>query len=212
MNVLIRIEEEGDHSRVEELARESFWNLYRPGCDEHYVVHTMRAHPDFIKDLDYVAEIEGIIVGSIMYTKSHIFNENNEKIETATFGPLCVHPEFQRKGIGTRLIEYTKNLVQEKQYPAIIILGDPHNYCKHGFLNGKDYNVSTIDGKYPLGLLVLELQKGVFDNHRWRFKESNVYEIDQNNVDEYDKRFPVKEKKHTYTQDIFSILIRSFLE
>lgn len=212
MNVLIRIEEEGDHSRVEELARESFWNLYRPGCDEHYVVHTMRTHPDFIKDLDYVAEIDGKIVGSIMYTKSHVFNENNEKIETATFGPLCVHPEFQRKGIGTRLIEYTKTLVQEKQYPAIIILGDPHNYCKHGFLNGKDYNVSTIDGKYPLGLLVLELQKGVFDNHRWRFKESNVYEIDQNNVDEYDKRFPVKEKKHTYTQDIFSILIRSFLE
>jgi len=212
VDIKIRLEEEKDFNKVEELTREAFWNLYRPGCDEHYLVHTMRKHADFIDDLDCVAEIGGQIVGSIMYTKSHIENEDNERIETATFGPLCVHPKFQRMGIGTKLIEHTKGLVIHKGYPAIIILGDPHNYCKHGFKTGKDFNVSTNDGKYPLGLLVLELKNGVFDNHKWKFKESDAYGIDQDKVDEYDQKFSIKNKSHEYSQELFSMLIRSFVE
>ena len=212
MGIKIRLEEKDDYTKVEELTREAFWNLYRPGCDEHYLVHTMRHHPDFITDLDFVAVKEGMIIGSIMYTKSYVINEQNERIETATFGPLCVHPEFQRMGIGTKLIEYTKKLIIKKGYPAIIILGDPHNYCKHGFKNGKDYNISTFDGKYPLGLLVLELEEGVFQNHQWRFKESDAYDIDSEKVDEYDRMFPEKIKAHKYSQNLFGMMIRSFVE
>lgn len=212
MNIKIRLEDTKDYGKVEELTREAFWNLYKPGCDEHYLVHTMRNHYDFISSLDYVAEIDNQIVGSIMYTKSHIINENDEKIETVTFGPLCVHPKYQRRGIGTQLIEHTKKIVKEYGFPAIIILGDPHNYCKHGFKTGKDLNVSTIHGKYPLGLLILELTKGLFENHKWKFCESSVYEIDQRKIEEYDKRFPLKEKAHTYSQDLFSILVRSVVE
>ena len=212
MDIKIRLEEKDDYIKVEELTREAFWNLYRPGCDEHYLVHTMRNHPDFITDLDFVAEKDGMIIGSIMYTKSYVINEQNERIETSTFGPLCVHPDFQRIGIGTKLIEYTKEFIVKKGYPAIIILGDPHNYCKHGFKNGKDYNISTFDGKYPLGLLVLELEEGVFQNHQWRYKESDAYDIDSEKVDEYDQIFPEKIKEHKYSQNLFGMMIRSFVE
>jgi len=212
MDFEIRLETKDDYSKVEEMTREAFWNLYVPGCDEHYLVNTMRSHPDFIQDLDYVAVKENQIVGSILYTKSHVVNENGDRRETATFGPLCVHPKYQRVGIGSALIEHTKRLVVEKGFPAIVILGDPHNYCKHGFKNGRDYNISTINGKFPLGLLVLELKEGAFANHSWKFKESEVYEIDREKVDEYDGRFAPKEKKRQYSQELFSMLIRSSLE
>ncbi len=212
MNVKIRAELEKDFFNVEELTREAFWNLYRPGCDEHYLIHTMRSHPEYIKELAYIAVMDDKTVGCIMFTKSYVLNEKDERIETATFGPLCVHPKYQRKGIGTKLIEYTKELASQRGYPAIIILGDPHNYCKHGFKTGKDLNVSTIDGKYPLGLLVLELEKGIFDNRKWRFKESSAYELDYSKVDEYDRNFPIKDKSYAYSQEVFSILIRSFVE
>jgi predicted N-acetyltransferase YhbS len=212
VNIKVRQEEENDFNSVEELTREAFWNLYKPGCDEHYLVHTMRSHADFIDDLDFVAEIDGRIVGSIMYTKSYVENENGQRLETATFGPLCVHPKFQRMGIGTRLIEHTKRLVIQRGFPAIIILGDPHNYCKHGFKTGKDFSVGTLDGKFPLGLLVLELRKGIFNDHNWKFKESGAYEVNQDKVDEYDERFNVKEKAHAYSQELFSMMIRSYVE
>ncbi|MBF0468237.1 MAG: N-acetyltransferase [Desulfamplus sp.] len=212
MNIVIRPEEETDFIKVEELTREAFWNLYRPGCDEHYTAHKLRSSLDFIKDLDFVAETDGHIVGSIMYTKSYVENEEAERIETATFGPFCVHPEYQRLGIGSMLIDRTKDIVIEKGYPAIIILGDPHNYCKHGFKTGKDFNISTMDGKYPSGLLVLELKKGIFDDHKWKFKSSDSYEVDMEDVELFDKKFPSKNKEYKYSQDLFSIMIRSYVE
>jgi predicted N-acetyltransferase YhbS len=172
----------------------------------------MNGHPDCIDELNHVAVIDDEIVGSIRYTKSHVTDENDERVETVTFGPLCVHPDHQRVGIGTRLIEHTKELVIQKKYPAIIIFGDPHNYCKHGFRNGKDCRISTMDGKHPLGLLVLELQKGIFDNHDWRFEESKVYEIDEDEAIAYDRSLPYKEKSTAYSQELFSMLIRSFVE
>lgn len=212
MDIIIRHEEETDFFKVEELIREAFWNLYKPGCDEHYTAHNLRNSLDFIKELDFVAEINGDIVGSIMYTKSYVENEKKERIEIATFGPLCVHPKYQRIGIGTKLIEYTKEIVIKNKYPAIIILGDPHNYFKHGFKSGKNFNISTMDGKYPLGLLVLELKKDTFSNHKWKFKESDTYEVNMEEVELYDKKFPVKKKEYKYSQDLFSIMIRSFVE
>ncbi len=212
MHVTIRQEEERDFARVEALTREAFWNLYRPGCDEHYLVHVMKGHPDCIAELHHVAEIDGTIVGSIRYTKSHVINENDEMVETVTFGPLCVHPDHQRTGIGTRLIEHTKKLVMQRNYPAIIIFGDPHNYCKHGFRNGKDCRISTMDGKHPLGLLVLELRKGIFDDHDWKYKGSSVYEFDEDEAVAYDQTLPYKQKNTAYSQELFSMLIRSFVE
>lgn len=211
MNINIRLETKDDYLEVEELTREAFWNLYAPGCDEHYLCHILRDHDDFIKELDYVAEIDGKVIASIMYTNSFLISDDLNRVPIVSFGPLCVHPEYQRKGIGTALINKTKILIEEMNIPAIIIYGDPHNYCKHGFKNGIDYHVSNMDGEYPLGLLVLELQPGFFGQKKWKAKQSNVFQFDHEKAIEFDKKFKEKEKKVQYSQEIFNIQIRSFL-
>lgn len=209
----LRPEVEHDRLPVEMLTRDSFWNLYRPGCDEHYTTHLIHTHEDFLPELTYVAELDGQLVGSIVYTRSWVHNHLGEKIETATFGPVCVHPAWQRRGLGSALIEHTRDLAAKMGYPAILILGDPHNYCKHGFKTGKDLRVSMLDGRYPLGLLVRELRPGFFaSSQQWQFQTSAVFEFDPAQVDIYDARFPPKEKKHHYSQDLFSMLVRSVVE
>ncbi|HNY22695.1 MAG TPA: N-acetyltransferase [Treponemataceae bacterium] len=212
MKITTRLENKNDYLEVEELTREAFWNLYIPGCDEHYLSHILRDHADFIPELDFVAELDGAIVGSIMYTKAYLIDDDGERIPIVSFGPLCVHPTYQRKGIGTALIERTSALVKEMKIPAIVIYGDPHNYCKHGFKNGIDYRVSDMDGQHPLGLLVLELQPGFFGSKNWKAKQSDVFQFDPQKAKEFDARFPPKEKKTHYSQELFKMLIRSFLK
>ena len=211
MEINIRLETEADYFEVEELTRVAFWNLYVPGCDEHYLCHILRDHKDFIEDLDYVAETDGKIIGSIMYSDSFLISDDGEKVQIVSFGPLCVHPDYQRKGIGTALIEKTRMLVMERNVPAIVIYGDPHNYCKHGFRNGIDCQVSNMDGEYPLGLLVLELRPGFFGHKKWKAKQSDVFNFDPEKALEFDKRFREKEKKSQYSQELFSMQIRAFL-
>lgn len=212
MEISLRKEIESDYKRVEEVTREAFWNLYVPGCCEHYLAHVMRAHRDFISDLDYVAWLDHQIVGNIMYTKSKILNEQEETIETITFGPVSVLPAYQRKGIGSALIQHTIQKAKEKAYPAIIIYGSPNNYCKHGFKSCKDYHLATLEGKYPFSLLVLELEAGAFNNHSWRYQESEVYNLDLGKAEEFDKLFEHKEKGYRYTQEEFKISCRAYIE
>ena len=207
----IRLETKDDYKKVEELTREAFWNLYGPGCDEHYLCHILRGHKDFISELDYVVELNDTIIASIMYTESFLLSDDQEKVRTVSFGPLCVHPDYQRKGIGTALIEKTKSLVKIMNIPAIIIYGDPHNYCKHGFKNGIDFQVSNMDGEYPLGLLVLELQDGFFGKKKWKIKQTDAFSFDHDKAVEFDRQFVEKEKKHHYRQEIFKMNIRAFL-
>ena len=104
-NLTIRLETEKDYAAVENLTREAFWNVYKPGADEHYYVHTMRSHPDFIPELAFVLEKDGRIVGNIMYTKAWLEDENGERKEILSFGPLCIAPEYQRQKLGKMLIE-----------------------------------------------------------------------------------------------------------
>ncbi|WP_438454490.1 GNAT family N-acetyltransferase [Vibrio alginolyticus] len=208
----IRLETKNDHTQVEELTREAFWNLYFPGCSEHYLCHILREHQDFIKELTYVVELDGKIVASIMYTHSYLISDDGEKIQTMSFGPLCVHPDYQRKGIGSVLVETTKLLAKNMGAPAITIYGDPHNYCKYGFKNGIDYKVSNMSGEYPLGLLVLELKPGFFGDKKWKMQQSDVFNFEQGEANEFDQRFKVKEKKYQYTQELFKMLSSSYLK
>jgi predicted N-acetyltransferase YhbS len=211
MNITIRKENEKDYRIVEEVTREAFWNLYVPGCDEHYLVHTLRTHPDFIPEMSFVAEDDNKIAGCIMYTKSYVEDENNNRFETLTFGPLCVLPDYQKQGIGAALINHTIEIAVKNKSKAIIILGLPHNYCRHGFKNSIDYNISNSEGKYPYGQLVLELEKGFFDGKRFKFYYSSAYNLDQKASEEFDKNFPEKTKEYKYSQEEFSIAIRAFL-
>ncbi len=212
MNIIIRPETKDDFRKVEEVTREAFWNLYRPGCDEYYLVHIIRDHKDFIPELDFVAELDGEIVGNIMYAKSYIENEKGEKVETVTFGPVCVHPDHQRRGIGSKLIRHTMKLACDMGYPAVLIFGAPHNYCTHGFKNGIDYGVSVYGGIFPMGFLVKELKPGFFGTDKWEYHMSDVYHFDQEKAEEFDSHFEPKIKEHRPSQDVFSIQIRAALK
>ena len=211
MTIKIRHEIESDHYRVEVVTREAFWNQYAPGCDEHFLVHELRKHKDFIQEFDFVVEVDGVVIGNIMYTRSHVENKAGDKIETVTFGPVSILPEFQKKGIGSKLISHTLNLVKDMDYPAVIIFGDPHNYCKHDFKNGADYNVGTMGGNFPYGFLVLELKEGIFKDHKWEYIPSEAYNFDRAKVEEFDKLFDPKVKEWKPSQEVFSIQRRASL-
>jgi predicted N-acetyltransferase YhbS len=211
-SITIRNEQESDFREVEVLTREAFWNLYIQGCEEHYLVHKMREHPDFIKYLDFVAVDGDKIVGNIMYTKSFILDDSGKKMDTITFGPVCVLPEYQKKGIGSALINHSKQIAIENGHRAILILGHPHNYCKHGFKVSRDYNISDPDGNYPFGLLVLELVNGALDGVNGKFYYSDVYNFDADALDEFDKQFEFKKKEYRYTQYEFQIACRAYVK
>lgn len=212
MNISLRKETESDHRIVEELTRDAFWNIHFPGCDEHYLAHTIRNHPDFIDEMDIVAEYEGRVIGNIMYTRSFVVDGDGNRMDTITFGPISVLPEFQRKGVGTALINYTKEIALKNKEKAIIILGHPHNYCKHGFRSCRDYMISDPDGRYPFGLLVLELEKEAFMGRKWKFFYSSGFDSDAGKVEEFDRQFPYKKKEFSPLQVEFSIAVRAYLD
>lgn len=211
MEVTIRNEREEDNRAVEEVPREAFWNLYVPGCREHYIAHALRKHQDFIRELDHVALVAGRIVGNIMYTRASLANEKGESLDIASFGPVSVHPAYQRQGIGSRLIQHSLLAAKDLGFKVIAIYGDPHNYCKHGFRNGKDLAISDGNGDHPYGLLVLELTPGLLAGQHWRLHISPAYDCGENEVAAFDRGFPPKEKGYQCSQEIFAIAVRAFL-
>jgi putative acetyltransferase len=213
MQFTIRKGNPSDNKEVEHITREAFWNLYVPGCDEHLLIHNIWSHKDFIPDLYFVAVVENKIVGCIVFTCSYLENANGARLETATFGPVCVLPSYQHLGIGSELIRRGFAGVKRMGYPAIIILGDPHNYCRHGFKTSRDFNIANAEGKYPLGQLIHVLDESkITGSTGWKFFYSDVYNISHDNLDEFDSQFPVKEKCVKPSQVLFNMLVRSYIE
>lgn len=208
----LRNETEADYRKTELVVREAFWNLYVPGCDEHYLAHIIRSHPDFLPDMDFVAASGNEILGCIMFTKSHLSNAAGERIETATFGPVCVLPEYQRLGIGSALIRKGIELAREKGLPAIIIYGDPRNYCKHGFVNGRDCGISDAEGRFPYALLALVIDPEKLPGSAWSYHGSDVFGFDPEEAQKFDAALPPKEKKATPDQTVFAIQCRAHLD
>ena len=208
--VEIRLEEENDYRRVEELTREAFWNLHVPGCNEHLLVHNLRKADVFLKELDFVATHDNKIVGNIMYAESKIINIDKEYI-VLTFGPVSVLPEYQKMGIGLNLITHTIELAKKMEYKAIIIYGYPDYYKKFGFKSSKEYNITNKDKKYPAALLVLELYPNALKGIEGIFDEGEAYRIDSNEFEEFDKGFVKKEKTVTESQKSFLIIANKYL-
>ena len=123
--VIIRNETEADYKTVEEITRKAFYNLYMEGCMEHYLIHIMRRHEDFIPALDFVIELDGQVIGNIMYTKSKLTDESGTEKETLTFGPICVLPGFQRRGYGKKLMAHSFGQAKKMGYDTIVIFGSP---------------------------------------------------------------------------------------
>ena len=206
INLTIRNEKASDYRAVEKLVREAFWNLYVPGCNEHFVMHNLRNSNDFIPELDFVAEKEGQIVGQIVYSRGIIKYTQGAEKEVISFGPVSVLPAFQKQGIGTALISHTINLAREMGFLAICIYGDPRYYSRFGFRCAEKYEIKTADDKFAVALLVLELKQGVLNNIPGRFIESSAFEVDENEFAQYDADFPFKERTETDSQREFRLL------
>lgn len=211
MDMIIRSERPEDFRAVEEVTRDAFWNLYVPGCDEHYLAHIMRGHPDFIAPLDFVAELDGRVVGNIMGTDSRLTDEAGNVLETITFGPVSVLPTLQRRGIGSALIRQFLNTARELGHKAVIIHGHPYNYCKHGFVGSKSLRISDADGRYPFSLLAIELQQGCLGDRDYKVTFSPVYEINPGAAAEFDRTFPQRAREFRPSQEEFRIASNAYL-
>ena len=213
MNKLtIRLETEKDYRAVEELTREAFWNVYKPGADEHYYVHQMRSHPDFIPELAFVLEEDGVLLGNIMYTKAWLEDESGARKEILSFGPISVAPDHQRRKLSKLLIEHSFAAARDMGYDAVVILGNPGNYVSRGFVSCKKKNISFIvEGNFPTALLVCELVPNALEGRNWMYIPSTAADCceDVAAVEAFDANFPPKEKAWMPTQEEFYIYSHS---
>lgn len=195
MNISIRLENENDFRNVENMTREAFWNVYKPGCDEHLMIHQIRKSNAFIKELDFIACDVEEIVGSVIYTKAKIVNENNEAAEVLCMGPLGVLPSYQGKGVGTMLMEHSIKAAKVLGYNAVIIFGNPKYYHRFGFENAKKYNIQTSWGDNFEDFMALELYEGSLKGVSGKFYEDSAFEINKEELEIFEKQFPCKEKQ-----------------
>jgi predicted N-acetyltransferase YhbS len=210
--IKIRIEEETDYKRVEEITREAFWNLYIPGCNEHYLVHVMRSHEDFLPELDLVIEVDNQIIGNIMYTKTKLVDESGEEKEILTFGPVCIMPEYQRMGYGKMLMEHSFEKASAFGYDVIVIFGNPNNYVSRGFKSCKKYNICIDNGIYPAAMMVKELKPDALDGRKWFYYESPVMKIDEQEAERFDESLEKMEKEFRPCQEEFYIHSHSIIQ
>lgn len=210
--IQIREERETDYFQTEALVKRAFWNLYVPGCDEHFLAHEIRKHEDFIPRLSLVAESEEKkIVGMVMYTRSWLIEEDGTKKEILTFGPIAVEPSLQRCGIGKQLLERSFVLAAEMGYDAIVIFGSPANYIGRGFQSCLKYRVSLEDGSYPAAMLVKELKAGALEGKKWVYEQSGAFSVDPERFREFDRRFVQLEPGYQPSQEEFFIISHATL-
>lgn len=209
--IKIRNEKDSDHKTVEEITRKAFYNLYIPGCMEHYLVHIMRQHEDFVPELDFVIEKDGQVIGNIMYTKARLVDEAGEEKEILTFGPISVLPEYQRMGFGRKLIEHSFEQAVLLGYDVVVIFGNPGNYVSRGFTSCKKFNVSLENGAFPTAMMVKELKPGVLDKRKWIYFDSPVMELDEEEAQKYDDGLEKMERKYQPSQEEFYIYSHSFI-
>ena len=212
MMLNIRNERETDYKIVEDITRKAFYNVYVPGCMEHYLVHIMRGHEDFIPELDFVIEVDGQIVGNIMYTKSKLTDEGGTEKEIVTFGPVSILPKYQRKGYGKMLIEHSLKRAAELGYEAVVIMGSPANYVGSGFQCCRKYNICVEKEKYPAAMLVKELKPGALDGKLWFYSDSPVMNVDEREAQAFDDGLEKMEKKWMPSQEAFYIMSHAFVE
>ncbi|GMQ58350.1 N-acetyltransferase [Vallitalea sediminicola] len=198
--LVIRLENEKDYREVENVTREAFWDKYKPGCDEHVVVNKIRKTNAFIKELDFVACDEDKIIGNIIYSKAKVINEDNEEFEVLCMGPISVLPSYQGKGIGSSLMKHSIEAAKILGYNAIIIFGNPKYYHRFGFENAEKYKIQTSWGVNFEEFMALELHKGSLDGITGKFYEDPVFKITTDELNEFEKQFPPKEKHFTKEQ------------
>lgn len=149
----IRSEQPKDYREVENLTREAFWNVYAPGCVEHFVLHHYRNNPDFIPELDLVMEEDGRLIGHVMYSKAEIKAEDGSVIPAWTFGPISIHPDYKRKGYGLKLLQYSIDKARQMGIGVLCMEGNIDFYKHAGFVVastlGIHYHAEEKDAEVP---------------------------------------------------------------
>lgn len=198
----IRLETPEDYREVEELTREAFWNVYAPGCVEHFVLHHYRCNPDFIPELDFVMEEDGRIIGHVMYSKAEIIREDGRAMPAWTFGPISIHPDWKRKGYGLKLLNYSIGKAREMGIGVLCMEGNIEFYKHAGFVLasslGIHYHAEPKESEVPY-FLAQELIPGYLEGVEGTYHTPKAYYIAFENPEafnEFDATFQPKEKKH----------------
>jgi len=194
MEILIQRTKPKDFLTTENITRETFWNLFKSGCDEHLVLHNLRKSNCYISDLDLVALSENNIIGHIIITKANVTDIQNKEHQVLCVGPISVLPEFQKKGIGTKLLKESIAIAKESGYTAMILFGHPDYYHRFGFVNAQNYGITTKDGMNFDPFMVLELYPNALAAVKGNFYEDKAFEIKKEELNEFEKLFPEKEK------------------
>ena len=171
----LRTEQPADYRETENVTREAFWNLYSPGCCEHYLLH-------------------GRIVGNVVSLRAVLHGDDGTDCEVLSLGPISVLPECQRQGIGGRLISRTRELARELGFRALLLCGDPDYYLYQGFVPAEMLGIRTADNMYAMALHVCELYDGALSGIRGRYVEDSIYDIDPSAAEAFDREFPAKGK------------------
>ena len=196
-NYIIRLETKEDHRAVENLVRESFWNVYRPGCSEHLVIHVLRDDPAFIPELDFVMEQNGKLIGQNMFMKTVIEADDGRTIPVLTMGPICITPELKRQGYGKKLLDYSLERATALGYGAVLFEGNIGFYGKCGFDYARRFGIRYHDlpeGTDDSFFLCKELVPGYLDGITGVYQTPQGYYVSDDDVDAFDKDFPPKEK------------------
>ncbi|WP_295591135.1 GNAT family N-acetyltransferase [uncultured Methanobrevibacter sp.] len=191
------METEDDYFEVENMVRNSFWNVYRPGAFEHYIVHNLRDDESFLENLTYVMESNDGIIGYIGYSEGFI-DYGDERIGAVVLGPLAIHEDFQNHGLGSKLIDHTLNLARDEDIPFVFVVGDEDYYRRFGFISASEYDLylegTDMGEECPFFMIRLfdesELKDGI-----GIFHNPDVFDVNPEDVDEFDKKFEYRQKK-----------------
>ena len=194
---IIRLEKSCDHTQVEHLVRESFWNVYRPGCLEHYVLHCLRDDPAFVPELDFVMEKDGVIIGQNIFMRAFITADDGRSIPILTMGPICIANALKRQGYGKALLDYSLEQAAKLGAGAVCFEGTLDFYGKSGFTYAAAYGIryhGLPDGEDASFFLCKELIPGYLDGITGEYATPSGYFVDEGEAEEFDKHFPPKEK------------------
>ncbi len=195
MKPIIQPANQKDFNITENLTREAFWNVYKPGCDEHLVLNKLRNSKSYISKLDLVAVFENRIVGHIISTKAKVIDSQDFEHEVLCVGPVSVIPEFQKNGIGSELITESIKVATKSGFSGMILFGNPEYYHRFGFLNAENYSISTKDGQNFEPFMALELQRDGLKNVSGRFFEDECFTINERNWLNLKNNFLLKKRK-----------------
>lgn len=200
----ITLEEKEHYKEVENLTREAFWDLYRPGCSEHLVLHKLRDAKSFINELDYVVIEDKKIIANIIYTK--MYNENGEMInDVIAFGPISVDPKYQGRGIGKKLIEVSLERAKELGYKAVLITGNDKFYKPLGFEAAYKYGITlpgmSIEDKAEF-FMAMELEEGYLVNHSGIYDFDKTFNVSDEELEKFELGFPKKTKREPRDSDL----------